>query len=105
MTYDYDGLLECYVAIQQSWTATFVGVLPLLGLQDHIAEQLSDPQAYGNYCTIVQSSGMGKSRLLDELSKSFFLIPINLRSADSRGTCYCVHFPSPLHLSDRLSPF
>ncbi|KAH9052552.1 hypothetical protein EDB87DRAFT_1692195 [Lactarius vividus] len=31
------------------------------------------------------SSGMGKSRLLDELSKKHFMIPINLRPEDARG--------------------
>jgi hypothetical protein len=34
---------------------------------------------YAHYCCIIQSSGTGKSRLLDELSKQHFLIPINLR--------------------------
>ncbi|KAH9009201.1 hypothetical protein EDB83DRAFT_2234923 [Lactarius deliciosus] len=40
---------------------------------------------YARYCSIVQSSGMGKSRLLDEFSKEHFLIPINLRPKDSEG--------------------
>ncbi|KAH9178630.1 hypothetical protein EDB89DRAFT_2239238, partial [Lactarius sanguifluus] len=45
--------------------------------------------AYGPYCSIVQSSGMGKSRLLDEFSKTHILIPINLRRNEAGG------FPPP----------
>jgi hypothetical protein len=33
---------------------------------------------YASYCSIIQSSGMGKSRLLDEFSRTHFLIPVNL---------------------------
>ncbi|KAI9430204.1 hypothetical protein H4582DRAFT_1820313, partial [Lactarius indigo] len=40
---------------------------------------------YGRYCSIIQSSGMGKSRLLDEFSKSYFMIPINLRHSEGQG--------------------
>ena len=35
---------------------------------------------------------MGKSRLLDEFSKHFFMIPINLRSSDSKGSFIPVTF-------------
>jgi hypothetical protein len=75
--------------------ADYVGQSPLKGLQQHIVQQLKlgmspekQTQMYGRYCSIVQSSGMGKSRLLDEFSKSFFLIPINLRGPTDRGTSY-----------------
>ena len=34
---------------------------------------------------IVQSSGMGKSRTMDEMSKSHFVIPIKLRQPGSSG--------------------
>jgi hypothetical protein len=33
---------------------------------------------YARYCSIVQSSGMGKSRLVDEFSKDHFLVLVNL---------------------------
>ncbi|KAH9021093.1 hypothetical protein EDB83DRAFT_2320509, partial [Lactarius deliciosus] len=49
------------------------------------ASQREEAQIYGRYCSIVQSSGMGKSRLLDEFSKNFFLIPINLRASTDQG--------------------
>jgi hypothetical protein len=40
---------------------------------------------YAHYVAIVQSSGMGKSRTVDELGKKYFSIPINLREANSTG--------------------
>ena len=32
------------------------------------------------YLAVIQSSGMGKSRTIDELPKEHFVIPINLRN-------------------------
>ncbi|KAI9445881.1 hypothetical protein H4582DRAFT_2069178 [Lactarius indigo] len=71
-------------AIENSWTADFIDQSPLDGLRAHVVEQLrfqppSETQIYARYCSIVQSSGMGKSRLLDEFSKGHFLIPMNLQ--------------------------
>ncbi|KAI0253963.1 hypothetical protein BJV78DRAFT_1280684 [Lactifluus subvellereus] len=55
----------------------------LLALGDELMGQV---HTYARFCFIVQSSGMGKSRLLDdEFSKSHFLIPINLRPENTRG--------------------
>ncbi len=34
--------------------------------------------AYGRFLSIVQSSGTGKSRMIDELSKEHLVVPINL---------------------------
>ncbi|KAH9173206.1 hypothetical protein EDB89DRAFT_2068954 [Lactarius sanguifluus] len=80
--------------IENSWTADFVGKSPLEGLKRHVVELLdvgtsNTTKVYGRYCSIVQSSGMGKSRLLDGLSKDLFVIPINLRPSSGRG------FPPP----------
>jgi hypothetical protein len=78
-------------AIQGAWVADFVNTSPIIGLEQHIARQLKPSshseatQIYGRYCSIIQSSGMGKSRLVDEFSKKFFLIPINLRVDDDRS--------------------
>ncbi|KAI9429189.1 hypothetical protein H4582DRAFT_2153637 [Lactarius indigo] len=77
-------------AIENSWTVDFIDQSPLDGLRAHIVEQFqpepsSETQIYGRYCSIVQSSGMGKSRLLDEFSKNYFLIPINLRASTDQG--------------------
>ncbi|KAI9445343.1 hypothetical protein H4582DRAFT_910849 [Lactarius indigo] len=72
-------------AVERSWTANFVGKGPLRALKKHVKEQMTRGKAYARYCSIVQSSGMGKSRLLDEFSKEHFLIPINLRPKDGEG--------------------
>ncbi|KAH9051446.1 hypothetical protein EDB87DRAFT_1582551 [Lactarius vividus] len=47
------------------------------GPETHIRDQMKLVETYARYCSIVQSSGMGKSHLLDELSKKHFMIPIN----------------------------
>ncbi|KAF8690300.1 hypothetical protein AX14_003014 [Amanita brunnescens Koide BX004] len=41
--------------------------------------------AYGRFLSIVQSSGTGKSRMVDELSKEHIVIPINLRAERANG--------------------
>ncbi|KAI9454153.1 hypothetical protein BJY52DRAFT_1225258 [Lactarius psammicola] len=57
-------------------------------LEKFIAVEKGRSGSYALYCSIVQSSGMGKSRL-DDFSKVQFLIPVNLRRAEARG------FPPP----------
>ncbi|KAI9429403.1 hypothetical protein H4582DRAFT_2065292 [Lactarius indigo] len=78
-------------AIENSWTAKFVNPSPLEGLKEHIAEQLE----LGLSSTTATSSGMGKSRLLDEFSKSYFMIPINLRHSEGQGTPISKAIPLP----------
>jgi hypothetical protein len=46
-------------------------------------ESHNDPNLYARILSIVQSSGMGKSRLIDEFSKAYFVIPLNLRHDES----------------------
>ncbi|KAI0302852.1 hypothetical protein B0F90DRAFT_1816405 [Multifurca ochricompacta] len=75
--------------VMNSWNAEFVYDAPLKGLKNHVKRELkslgSDQKLYARYCSIIQSSGMGKSRLIDELSREDFLIPINLRPHGSKG--------------------
>ena len=40
---------------------------------------------YAHYTSMVQSSGMGKSRMVDEIAKKHFVIPINLRDPNEQG--------------------
>jgi hypothetical protein len=54
-----------------------------------------DPGLYGRYCSILQLSGMGKSRLLDEFSKHFHLISINLQAEGTIGLSYLPLLPPP----------
>ena len=46
-------------------------------------ESHNNPDLYARVLAIVQSSGMGKSRMIDELSKDHFVIPLNLRDGES----------------------
>jgi hypothetical protein len=53
-------------------------------LRDQIraAYQTSLTRSYAHTLSITQSSGTGKSRLVDEFSKEHFVIPLNLRDSD-----------------------
>jgi len=75
-------------AIEKSWTDTFRGDSPralwndvVLCCQDCEVGNLT--RYYGKFIPIIQLSGMGKSWLVDEFSKSHFLIPINLRPVNN----------------------
>jgi hypothetical protein len=74
-----------FLAIVDSWLVPFVGKEALDALLTHVDQERNKKGAYAPCCSVVQSSGMGKSRLLDELSKKYFLIPINLRKSPSTG--------------------
>ncbi|KZT03613.1 uncharacterized protein LAESUDRAFT_328454 [Laetiporus sulphureus 93-53] len=77
-------------AAEQSWQCEFYGDAAG-NLWNHIVRHYgphslsSVSSIYANYASIVQSSGMGKSRTVDELAKTHFLIPINLRPPESIG--------------------
>ena|SRR6266702_7746088 len=85
-------LTSLSLAVENSWTADFIDQSLLEGLRAHIVEQLtlgmtsSQMQIYGHYCSIVQLSRMGKLCLLDEFSKSHFIIPMNLCAPTDQGT-------------------
>ncbi len=69
--------------VERAWTVNFVGNLD--ALEQHVERQMKTSGEYMRTCSIVQSSGAGKSRLMDELAKHHFLIPINLRADGSTG--------------------
>ncbi|KIY53567.1 hypothetical protein FISHEDRAFT_68783 [Fistulina hepatica ATCC 64428] len=62
----------------RSWTRPYTGNAPD-ALWKHIEDHIVVWASYAPYCSIVQSSGTGKSRCIDEFSKTHFVIPINLR--------------------------
>ena len=81
-------------AVQEAWTAPFIGnhhhVIAGF-LRDMYRRSLSPntdaaDQKYLAHTTIIQSSGSGKSRLVDEIAKTIFTIPFNIRdkSEDKR---------------------
>ncbi|KDQ58385.1 hypothetical protein JAAARDRAFT_154830 [Jaapia argillacea MUCL 33604] len=67
-----------------SWTGAFIGHAAD-ELWGHIVKYSKWDNLYSRFCEIVQSSAMGKSKLVDELSKTHFVIPINLRGKGTAG--------------------
>jgi hypothetical protein len=81
--------LNCYscrvLAVERSWNREFFGDAAQ-ALWGHIKAHCgrTDGKICAHYAAIVQSSGMGKSRTVDEMSKEHFVIPINLLAPFSR---------------------
>lgn len=71
-------------ATQQSWNGEFRGYAHVR-LRKFMEIALRAPSSYARYCAIIQSSGMGKSRLTDQIAKEVLTIPINLRSRGTEG--------------------
>ncbi|KAF9443662.1 hypothetical protein P691DRAFT_787656, partial [Macrolepiota fuliginosa MF-IS2] len=74
---------ENIIAIESAWTARFIGNYHNL-LKANLTEmnKVRVTQFLGhhlNHVSIIQSSGSGKSRLIDEVSKSILTLPINIR--------------------------
>ncbi|RXW14770.1 hypothetical protein EST38_g11087, partial [Candolleomyces aberdarensis] len=73
------------LAAEYSWRVDYIG-----GVAKALWRYLSGLDAsvtnlYARYASIVQSSGTGKSRAVDELSRTRFVIPINLRAPGTTG--------------------
>ena len=49
---------------------------------------------YANMCAIIQSSGTGKSRMVDKLGMSHFVIPLCLRKKGTTGASRNLQQPS-----------
>jgi hypothetical protein len=67
-------------ATVQSWSYPYKGDVANV-LYDYVKSR-SNSNIYARIMPIVQSSGMGKSRMVDEFSKDHFVIPFNLRDGD-----------------------
>ena len=96
--YPYLSQIACakvyLIALEQAWTSDYVGTDHEYLLAKLNAMSRSKP--YSNSVTITQSSGTGKSRLVDEQGKLVFTIPFNLRPlADSKGQT--IEFRGMLH--------
>ncbi|KAJ3877313.1 hypothetical protein F5051DRAFT_453179, partial [Lentinula edodes] len=59
------------------------------------------PGDYGNVAAIVQSSGYGKSRTVDEIAKQVFTIPMNVRNPIDTSCAYAAFIYKAL---DTYSP-
>jgi hypothetical protein len=51
-----------------------------------------DSNAYAKFLPLVQSSGTGKSRMVDEMAKEMFLIPLNVRRLEDKGNSSAISF-------------
>ena len=74
------------VAYEQAWKAPYESEYHDL-LFDTIEEIKSDAGTqYSNIASVIQSSGTGKSRMVDEMASLIFTLPFNLRAAqDEHG--------------------
>ncbi|RXW16553.1 hypothetical protein EST38_g9302 [Candolleomyces aberdarensis] len=71
---------------EYSWKVHYVGdVAKALSSYLHGVANEATLNLYARYASIVQSSGTGKSRAVDEMSKEHFVIPINLRAPGTTG--------------------
>ncbi|KAF5341557.1 hypothetical protein D9757_014561 [Collybiopsis confluens] len=70
---------------ERSWDHSYIGQA-YLALERHITEYRKNvDNSYAPYCAIVQSTGTGKSRTVDEFSKYHFVVPLNLRKPSAEG--------------------
>ena len=60
-----------------SWDIDYVGNADDL-LYDHIKYYAIQDSDFARYTSIIQSSGMGKSRMIDKLSKKHLVVLLNL---------------------------
>jgi hypothetical protein len=94
-------LIVSHLATLQSWSIKYVGNASDF-LYEHLASNPKDENKYARYTSIVQSSGMGKSRTIDELSKKHLVVPLNLR-VESNGKFLGMSQLSRFDLNARIS--
>ncbi|KIL57882.1 hypothetical protein M378DRAFT_357000 [Amanita muscaria Koide BX008] len=97
-----------------SWKSPFIGKAhkALYATISNVCTN-SARHIYARFLDVIQSSGMGKSRMIDELSKEHFVIPINVRTtgtgfppADYVVSKFLVHAPfTPDDASRRAQAF
>jgi hypothetical protein len=71
-----------------SWETDYQGNAANV-LYDTISVYLAEREVYSQHASIVNSSGTGKSRMVDELGKTVVTVPMCLREPGSNGLiCY-----------------
>jgi hypothetical protein len=76
------------LAIERSWTQDYQGdsrVFALEVIESYRKKSAGGEQRYACYTTVVQSSGMGKSRMMDQMATLVPTIPVNLRPNGDTG--------------------
>lgn len=75
-------------AIDDTWNREYIGDCHKLLLKN--INDLDRGLFYSNTTSIIQSSGTGKSRMVDEQAKLVFTIPFNVgtkHKSNGRGVC------------------
>ncbi|KAJ3882527.1 hypothetical protein F5051DRAFT_500426 [Lentinula edodes] len=88
-----------YDQVTRAWNQDYVGSHDKLLL--HNMDSSQSPESYGNVAAIVQSSGFGKSRTVDEIAKQVFTIPMNVRNPSA--TSFGAYPPPDLELHEFLA--
>ena len=57
-------------------------------LRKTISDYLTDDNVLARFTTFVQSSGMGKSRMVDEMARKVIVLPVCLSEADCMYLLY-----------------
>jgi hypothetical protein len=76
--------LEILSATVNAWTYKYEGDAHILLLKT-LLKMSDDKATYRKVLPLCQSSGMGKSRAVDELRKLVFTLPFNFRQDDDAG--------------------
>lgn len=67
-------------AVRDAWASPYIGDAHTMLLEN--VRRLNEnrrPSPYRTSVLVLQSSGTGKSRTVDELAKDIFVIPLNIR--------------------------
>jgi len=70
----------------KSWKSQYIDRDIVRGFKRHIDENWRLASLYARFLALVQSSGVGKSKLMDEISKEDYTMPVCLRDPDAPGT-------------------
>jgi len=100
------------LAALNSWSREYTDQGILAAFQEHVKSNFSRVKTksselplYARLIAIIQSSGTGKSRLMDEMAKRLFQISINLRSPETGGLLARIPCKLSANMSVYLSGF
>jgi hypothetical protein len=87
------ALIVCITASVHAWIATFQGEAAEV-LLDTIANYLDKQRegVYSRHTSIVNSSGTGKSRIVDEVATRIITVPMCLRNEGTQGVTFRAFF-------------
>lgn len=71
-------------ALEAAWKVKYVGDSDELLKAAMVAMLKRYFEPFQNFCSIIQGSGAGKSRLVDKIAESVFTIPIVLRPVEDK---------------------